>query len=362
MLCWVRAKRHDAMTRYPFMKLYYLLLALPLALLLAACGGGGGSAQLDSSDVAVVAGQHVTKAKFDEVMSQQKRSLKSQGQAFPKAGTAAYSSLRTQVLTALIQNAEFETEADKLGVKVSDKDVQDQLDQIKKQYFGGSDKRYNQELVKQGYTDAAVRDQIRNQRLAQGLYDKVTATVKASDKDVHTYYAAHQDQYPPSRDVAEILVGKNKQSLAQSIYKQVKGGADFAKLAKKYSHDPGSKNIGGKFTAKKGQDVPEFDAAVFSKAKKGTLLQPVNTKQYGWFVIKLLGDVKPTSESEVAPTIRAQLEQQDKNQEMTNWVSKVTKNYCKGGKIKYQAGYQPSPDPCASLATATSTTDTSTSG
>jgi hypothetical protein len=47
---------------------------------------------------------------------------------------------------------------------------------------------------------------------------------------------------------------------------------------------------------------------------------------------------------------------------MTDWVSKVTKNYCKGGKIKYQAGYQPSPDPCASLATATSTTDTSTSG
>jgi len=358
----VRAKRHDAMTQSPFMKFHYLLFVLPLALLLAACGGGGGSAQLENSDVAVVAGQHVTKAKFDEVMSQQKRSLKSQGQAFPKAGTAAYSSLRTQVLTVLIQNAEFETEAGKLGVTVSDKDVQSQLDQIKKQYFGGSEARYKQELVKQGYTDAAVRDQIRNQLLAQRLFDKVTATVKASDNAVHTYYLAHQDQYPPSRDVAEILVGKDKQSLAQSIYKQVKGGADFAKLAKKYSQDPGSKNIGGKFTAKKGQDVPEFDAAVFSKAKKGTLLQPVNTKQYGWFVIKLLGDVKATSESEVAPTIRAQLEQQDRNQEMTNWVSKVTKSYCKGGKIKYQAGYQPSPDPCASLATATSTTDTSTTG
>jgi hypothetical protein len=38
----------------------------------------------------------------------------------------------------------------------------------------------------------------------------------------------------------------------------------------------------------------------------------------------------------------------------------VTKNYCKGGKIKYQVGYQPSPDPCAALATATSTTDTTT--
>jgi len=350
------------MARPLLMKLHYLLLVLPLALLLAACGGGGSSSKLDENDVAVVAGQHVTKAKFDEVMSQQKRSLKSQGQTFPKAGTAAYSSLRTQVLTVLIQNAEFETEAGKLGVQVTDKDVQSQLDQIKKQYFGNSEKAYQAELEKQGYTDAAVRDQIRNQLLAQRLFDKVTASVKASDKDVHAYYLAHKDQYPPSRDVQEILVGKGKQALAQKIYKQLKGGADFAKLAKKYSQDPGSKNIGGKFTAKKGQDVPEFDKAVFSNAKTGTLLAPVNTQQYGWFVIKPTGDVKPTSEAEVAPTIEAQLEQQDRNQEMTNWVTKITKNYCKGGKITYQAGYQPSPDPCASLATATSTTDTSTSG
>jgi foldase protein PrsA len=349
------------MRRSPFMKLHYLLFVLPLALLLAACGGGG-STKMDENDVAVVAGQHVTKAKFDEVMSQQKRSLKSQGQSVPKAGTAAYSSLRTQVLTVLIQNAEFESEAGKLGVKVSDKDVQSQLDQIKKQYFGDSEKAYQAELTKQGYTDAAVREQIRSQLLAQRLFDKVTASVKASDKDVHAYYLAHKGQYPPSRDVQEILVGKGKQSLAQKIYTQVKGGGDFAKLAKKYSQDPGSKNIGGKFTAKKGQDVPEFDAAVFSDAKSGTLLKPVNTQQYGWFVIKLLGNVKPTSEAEVAPTIQAQLEQQDRNQEMTDWVSKTTKSYCKSGKIEYQAGYQPSPDPCASLATATSTTDTSTSG
>ena len=39
-------------------------------------------------------------------------------------------------------------------------------------------------------------------------------------------------------------------------------------------------------------------------------------------------------------------------------MTKTTKSYCKGGKIKYQAGYQPTPDPCASLATATNTTTT----
>src|SRR5581483_516314 len=340
------------------MKLQHLLLVLPLAVLVAGCGGGGGSAKLDKSDVAVVSGQHISKTQFDEVMAQQKVSLKSQGQTFPKAGTTAYTSLQSQVMNVLVQNAEFENEADKLGVKVTNKDVQSQLDQIKKQYFGGSDKRYLQEIKKEGYTDAAVRDQIRSQLLAQRLFDKVTATVTASAKEVHAYYVAHKSQYPPTRDVQEILVGKNKKSLAQTIYKKAKKGGDFAALAKKYSQDPGSKDIGGKFTAKKGQDVPEFDAAVFSKAKTDALLAPVNTKEYGWFVIKLLGPVKPTAESQVAATIRAQLDQQDRNQEMTAWVTKVTKNYCNGGKITYQVGYQPSPDPCTALATATSTTDT----
>src|SRR5262249_31604824 len=159
------------------------------------------------------------------------------------------------------------------------------------------------ELAKQGYTDATMREQIRTQLIYERLFLKVTAGVKVSSKAVHAYYIAHQDWYPPSRETQEILVGKGKQSLAQSIYKELKGGADFAKLAKKYSQDTGTKNIAGKFTAKKGQDVPEFDAAVFSDAKTGTLLKPVTSQQYGWFVIKLTGNMKTTSEAEVAPTI-----------------------------------------------------------
>ncbi|HZO97061.1 MAG TPA: SurA N-terminal domain-containing protein [Gaiellaceae bacterium] len=339
------------------MKLRLLLVVIPLAALVAGCGGGG-SAKLRSSDVAVVADRHVTKASFDQLMEQQRKSLASQGQKFPKPGTTEYTNLRTQVVSLLVQNAELEVEAAKLGVRVTDKDVQTQLDQIKKQYFGGSDKRYRQSLVQQGYTDAAVREQIRVQLLSQRLFDKVTADVKASDEDVHAYYVAHKSDYPPTREVQEILVGKGKRALAQSIRTQIAHGADFAKLAKRYSKDPGSKSIGGKFTAKKGQDVPEFDAAVFSKAKTGTLLQPVNTKEYGWFVIKLVGDVKPTSEAQVASTIRAQLEQDDRNKTMTDWVAGVTKSYCKGGKVSYQAGYEPVPDPCAALETATNATTT----
>jgi parvulin-like peptidyl-prolyl isomerase len=339
-------------------KIHLFLPALVLSGVVAGCGGGGGggSARLSPSDVAIVAGKHVSKAAFDDGLRQQKLSLQAQGQKFPNAGTPEYASIRSQVLAALVQAAEFEQEAQKLGVSPTDQDVNKQLEAIKKQYFGGSDQRYLKSLKQQGYTDAQVREQIRSQLIAQRLFDKVTGDVRATDQDVHAYYVSHKSEYPPTRQVQEILVGKGKEDLARQIYEQLKKGANFAALAKKYSKDPGSKNAGGVYTASKGKDVPEFDKAVFSSAKKGTLLPPVNTAQYGWFVIKLLGDVKPTSEREVAATISGQLVQQKRNQQMTDWVTRISKSYCKGGKIKYQPGYQPVPDPCEALLAPPATT------
>ena len=37
-----------------------------------------------------------------------------------------------------------------MGIKVSDSEIQTRLDQIKKQYFGGSEKRYQAQLKQRG--------------------------------------------------------------------------------------------------------------------------------------------------------------------------------------------------------------------
>ena len=72
---------------------------------------------------------------------------------------------------------------------------------------------------------------------------------------------------------------------AKAILEQIKGGADFATLAKEKSKDPGGSEGGdlGYFT--KDQMVPEFAETAF-KLDKGQLSDPVKS-QFGWHVIRV---------------------------------------------------------------------------
>ncbi len=319
-----------------------MLLIAALAAVLAACGGGGsGSGDVPNDAVAKVGDSTITQKQFDALLAQAKRSYVSQKRAFPKAGTPEYQALKNQAVQYLVQRVEFAQEASKLGVKVTDKDVDKRLAQIKKQYFGGSDSRYKKQLKQQGLTEDQVRDDIRANLVSEKLFAKVTGKVKVSDADIQKYYDAHQDQYgvPEQRDVAHILV-KTK-VLADQLYKRVKNGEDFSTLAKKYSQDPGSKKQGGKLTISKGQTVGPFDQTAFL-LKTNQVSHPIKT-QFGYHIIKALGAVKAAKvtplDAKLKASIRQQLEQQKKNDSMTAWVNNLKKDF--SGKIDYQAGYSP---------------------
>ena len=325
-----------------------------LALLAAGCGGTT-TASLGSDDVAVVGDQQISKDQFQQLMARAQKSYDAQKRAFPKPGSTEYEQLKGQAITFLVQQAEVESQAKKLGVDVSDDKVDKEIARYKKQFYGGSDARYEKAVKQQGLTDDQAREAIRQQLISQALFKKVTGNVTVGDADIKQYYNSHKTQYvqPESRDVRHILV--TKKALADSLYQQLKGGGNFAKLAKQYSKDPGSAANGGKLTVSKGQTVPEFDKTAFS-LKTGAISQPVHT-QYGYHIIQALSAVKAaktTSLAQVRASIQQQLEQQKKNDKITKWLEGTKKSYC-NNKIKYQIGYQPSPDPCATLTGATST-------
>jgi foldase protein PrsA len=239
----------------------------------------------------------------------------------------------------LVQRAELEQKAKDFGIKISKKQIEDRVAQIKKQL--GGEKAYQSQVKANGLTEATVRsDIVEPQLISEAIYKKVTGSIKVSDADIAAYYKSHPKIYqqPESRDVQQILVPTKKQ--ADQLYSQLKAGADFAKLAKKYSKDPGSAVQGGKLTIVKGQTVGPFDQTAFL-LKKGQLARPVKS-QYGYHIIKALSDVRPpkvTPLAQVTAAIRQQLLRERQNAAMAKWVKDTKKSFEK--KIHYQVGYAP---------------------
>jgi foldase protein PrsA len=328
------------------------LLALVSVVAIAAGCGGSGKVSVPSDSVATVGSDHITKSQFTVLMDGTKKAYVANKKAFPKAGTSQYKALQDQTMKYLVQQAELEQKAKTLGIVVTDKDVQARIAQIKKQYFGNNEAKYQQQLKAQGLTEQLLSINLHGQILSEKLYNKITAGVKVTNADIQAYYNAHKSTYAQaaSRDVRHILV--NNKKLADSIEAQLKAGADFATLAKKYSKDPGSAAQGGKLTISKGQTVAPFDKVAFS-LKTNQISPPVHTT-YGWHIIQALSAVKPAKQTplaSVSASIKTQLLQTKKTDVINKWVADVNTEFAK--KIGYQTGYVP-------LSTATTTTTPAT--
>ena len=327
-----------------------------LVVLLAAACGSGGPQNVSNDSVAVVGDQQISKSDWDALIEQTRRNFQATHRKFPAPGSVELANLKANATQFLIQSSEYQQEADKLDVNVSDKDIDARLQQIKEQYYGNPagqkkatpeqmEKRYQQALKQQGFTDKEVRSGIKLQLLREKVFEKVTSDVKVSDSDVKAYYDKNKKQYetpaqPESRDVRHILV-KSK-AKADQIEQQLKNGGDFASLAKKYSTDTSSKSLGGRLPGgiTRGQTVPPFDKAAFA-LKVNEISKPVHS-QYGWHIIQALSPVrKPrtTPLSQVKAAIEQQLLQQKKNDTMTKWVDDTKKEFT--SKVSYAAGYAP---------------------
>jgi peptidyl-prolyl cis-trans isomerase D len=160
--------------------------------------------------------------------------------------------------------------------------------------------------------------------------DKVAATMEIPETAVQQYYDTHRDQFrtPERVKVRHILVmtqGKPRAEVdklkvkADDLLKQIKGGADFAALAKANSDDPGSKTAGGDLGwVVRGQTVKNFENSAFS-LKPGEI-SPVITTEYGFHILQVQEkqDAHMQSLDEVKGQILADLKKGGLNDRVQN--------------------------------------------
>jgi foldase protein PrsA len=333
-------------------RLLFGLLVASLALVATACGGG--SDGVPTGAVAVVNGTEISKEQLAEYMELSKKGYARTKQAFPKAGTPEYQDVQSRNLSYLVELVQLQQAADDLGIEVTDKDVDKLENQTIKSKFDGDRAEYVKALKKAGYTPEQYRKTAYLYAvLSSKIFTAVTKDVKVTPQEVLEYYTANQSQYgtPRSRDVRHILLQvKDKdgnidfpasKAKAEDVYEQLKNGADFAALAKKYSADTGSAASGGKYSVVEGQGtVAEFEKAAFALATN-EVSKPVKT-QFGYHLIEPIEDTQKATArpfEKVQASIKALLLQQKRNEEIQKWVEDQKSAY--DGKISYAAGYEP---------------------
>lgn len=100
--------------------------------------------------------------------------------------------------------------------------------------------------------------------------------------------------------------------LIDSIYTLVKGGADFAELARKYSEDPGSARMGGSLGwFSRGMMVAEFDSVAFA-LPDGAVSEPFATT-FGYHIVKRTAHRGIPSLEEAWPEIKANFSQDERS-------------------------------------------------
>jgi len=132
---------------------------------------------------------------------------------------------------------------------------------------------------------------------------KMAAATTVTDQDLQSYYDQHRDEYrvPEQVKVSHILIKiplpapgakedekaiADARAKAEGVLKELKAGGDFAKLAEKYSDDPGSAKSGGELGwIGRGRTVPEFEKAAFSLGKGQT--SDLVKSSYGFHIIRV---------------------------------------------------------------------------
>ena len=192
-------------------------------------------------------------------------------------------------------------QADRDSITATDAEVENELNRRIQYYvgmLGGEDKFeafYNKRI---SVFKDELRDDVKNQLLAQKMQQKVTGDSKLTPSEVRAFYntlpidslplvnseleIGHIVRKPPISDEAKAAVRAQLE-----VYRQrVVNGENISVIAALYSEDPGSAKNGGYYEFGRGQMVPEFEAVGF-RLKQGEVSEIFETT-YGYHFMQLV--------------------------------------------------------------------------
>ncbi len=285
----------------------WLIVVVLAATLFAACGGGNESP--DNTVAATVNGKKIMLAEVERIIHQQSQGKESQLSAHDLAQA------RLKVLDSLIQREVLYQRAEQEKLLPTDEQITSAINQ-QKQQSGATQEEFDRQLKEQGMTNEALREEAKKDLAINALQDKYAGKISISDREVEDYYNANKQQFVNARGVALAMIAvdpadNSGQGITQGdaksdaegktkiddVYQQLKGGADFATVARAKSEDQ-SLLRGGDIGFATEEDLkqngfpPDLVAQFFGPLQVGSFTSPVKfaSPQYPsgrWYIFKL---------------------------------------------------------------------------
>jgi parvulin-like peptidyl-prolyl isomerase len=206
--------------------------------------------------------------------------------------------LRLKALDRLVEEKVLDYEAKKAGIKVTNKEVESIIDDIKRR-GNATQEDLEKALAKDGLTYGAYKKEIERQLTRRRLVQwSIKVEPKANEKALREFYEKNSAQYRTveSYRPAHILfvVPRNatsEQTLeirmrCQKVLDRIKSGENFGEMALLYSQDPSAKGGGDLGFFKRGELLPPLERAALG-LKVGEVSGIVRT-DFGFHLIKLL--------------------------------------------------------------------------
>ncbi len=271
---------------------------------LGACSNSGGGDSQDNTVAATVNGKNVLLKEVEQGVSSQSQGKQSQLSQLELAQA------RLQVLGSLIQREVLFQRAEREKLLPTEDEITAFINQ-QKQQSGMTDDDFKKSLAAQSMTEETYREETRKNVAIQKLQDKYNSKITINDKEVEDFYNGNRERFVSSRGVALAMImvdpaDSSSQGITQgdaksdaeaklkidNINQQLKGGADFATVARAKSEDVNSIPHGGDIGFASEDDLKQngFPADLIGKfftMQPGDKTEPVRFANGKWYIFKL---------------------------------------------------------------------------
>jgi len=302
----------------------FSLLVLVL-LTMTGCSSGGSDAK-ENTVAATVNGKNIMLSEVERTVSQQA------GGQQANLSPLELAQARLQVLGSLIQREILFQRAEKEKLLPTEEQITSAIN-AQKQQTGMTDQDFEKRLREQNMSEESLREEARKDLAVRSLQEKYSGRISVTDREVEDFYNNNRQQFVSERGIALAVIivdpkdnsssgiqndAKNETEAKlkiDNIYQLLKGGADFATVARSRSEDAQSLVRGGDigFLSEDGwkqAGLPKELVDLFMGSMQvGNFTEPklVNNK---WYIFKL-GEKRLQTENLTleSPGVRQQITQ-----------------------------------------------------